>query len=965
MKLLWAFVCLILPVYLISQHEVYNDVAEQRNQKTPDLFSEVIVQSAAELTDHGVDQNVWNQAQLFDLDHAIVQHLLKDRPNFIEFEIPFQKDNYIVQLIRNDIFMQDAKVKTSSGQAKILASNRGVHYKGIIKGMDHSLVALSFFQKRMEGFISKGQEKLVISDLDDKKDGLTIIYKETAQHQNKKGTCEMPDDGYVYTDAELSFSSTKELENCVNVYVEIDHDIVFDKGGVEHAVNYIESIFNQSFVLYANDGIAMQISEIFAWDVPSPYSGGTAAMLLGQFQTYTDDFIGDIAHLVSYKANGGMAASFNGLCSSNPDQSMCFSSIQPNYNAVPAYSWTVMVITHEMGHLLGSRHTHACVWNGNGTTIDGCAGISEGDCPIGEIPEEGGTLMSYCHLQGVGVNFNLGFGPQPAAVIKNYISNATCLYSCDAAACLNGIQDGEETGVDCGGPICIPCPTCNDGIQNGDETGIDCGGDGCPICPVEYCKSEGTTQVYEYIESVFLSDIQNISGDDGGYGNYTALNTILDTSELYTMLLTPEHPGKKFKEYWCVWIDINVDGDFEDENELIGQAASEDPISLIINVPNVTQSIQIRMRVSMKYNGFPPPCGTFSYGEVEDYSVIILADGIASCADGIQNGDETGIDCGGILCDPCPDCHDGIQNGDETGIDCGGLNCPPCPTCDDGKQNGQETGVDCGGPDCDSCGVWEECVFSLVDHSDFEEGWGIWSDGGYNCRRSILDSLWANSGYYPVRLREKTESSCITSDTLDLSFYEEAMLSFSYITENFDSGEGFSLLFSQNGGVSFDKIKLWTLEEDFVDGVRYNDTLYIPGPFTYQCVFKFQNIASEKDEWFFIDDIEILACVSPIGNQSEGRYMSGSENADMEEIVQIFPNPAQDVIYFQFMDSSNKILQWRIINAQGKEVIPSQKMETNYSDLKRLDISGLSDGLHFIQFSNEKQQFVKKLMVQR
>ena len=74
---------------------------------------------------------------------------------------------------------------------------------------------------------------------------------------------------------------------------------------------------------------------------------------------------------------------------------------------------------------------------------------------------------------------------------------------------------------------------------------------------------------------------------------------------------------------------------------------------------------------------------------------------VATCTDGIMNGDETGIDCGGT-CDACPTCDDGIMNGDETGVDCGGT-CDACPTCDDGIMNGDETGVDCGGPDCDPC----------------------------------------------------------------------------------------------------------------------------------------------------------------------------------------------------------------------------------------------------------------------
>lgn len=76
-----------------------------------------------------------------------------------------------------------------------------------------------------------------------------------------------------------------------------------------------------------------------------------------------------------------------------------------------------------------------------------------------------------------------------------------------------------------------------------------------------------------------------------------------------------------------------------------------------------------------------------------------------TCEDGIKNGEETGIDCGGN-CNPCdePNCFDGMKNGNETGVDCGG-NCNPCkkkPSCNDGIKNGYETGVDCGGH-CDPC----------------------------------------------------------------------------------------------------------------------------------------------------------------------------------------------------------------------------------------------------------------------
>jgi len=50
--------------------------------------------------------------------------------------------------------------------------------------------------------------------------------------------------------------------------------------------------------------------------------------------------------------------------------------------------------------------------------------------------------------------------------------------------CTNGIQDGTETAIDCGG-TCPACATCNDGIKNQNETNIDCGGD-CTPCLIEY-----------------------------------------------------------------------------------------------------------------------------------------------------------------------------------------------------------------------------------------------------------------------------------------------------------------------------------------------------------------------------------------------------------------------------------------------------------------------------------------------
>lgn len=99
----------------------------------------------------------------------------------------------------------------------------------------------------------------------------------------------------------------------------------------------------------------------------------------------------------------------------------------------------------------------------------------------------------------------------------------------------------------------------------------------------------------------------------------------------------------------------------------------------------------------------------------------------ATCSDGVQNQDETAVDCGGTTCAPCPSCSDSKLGQEETGVDCGGPSCDPCPesapcqsasdclslscsadgscaaaTCSDGIQNQGETSVDCGG-ECAAC----------------------------------------------------------------------------------------------------------------------------------------------------------------------------------------------------------------------------------------------------------------------
>ena len=142
---------------------------------------------------------------------------------------------------------------------------------------------------------------------------------------------------------------------------------------------------------------------------------------------------------------------------------------------------------------------------------------------------------------------------------------------------------------------------------------------------VTYCATKGNNVNYEWIDLVQLGSINNTTGKNGGYGNFTNLSTNLTRGGSQTIYFSAGFASTAYTEYWRVWIDFNKDGDFTDAGEQVvsGSSSNSGTLSGTINVPATAALGQTRMRVSMKYNGAPTACETFSYGEVEDYTVNI------------------------------------------------------------------------------------------------------------------------------------------------------------------------------------------------------------------------------------------------------------------------------------------------------------------------------------------------------
>ncbi|MCF6351909.1 MAG: GEVED domain-containing protein [Cyclobacteriaceae bacterium] len=165
---------------------------------------------------------------------------------------------------------------------------------------------------------------------------------------------------------------------------------------------------------------------------------------------------------------------------------------------------------------------------------------------------------------------------------------------------------------------------------------------------ITYCSASGNNVNYEYIDLVQLGSINNATGANGGYGDFTSQSTILVASSSNTINFSAGFSGTNYSENWKVFIDYNQDGDFADagENVVTGSTSNAATASGTFTVPSGATLGSTRMRVVMAWNATPNACGTFTYGEVEDYTVTISAtvgNSIASY-DGFQAGNSINPD---------------------------------------------------------------------------------------------------------------------------------------------------------------------------------------------------------------------------------------------------------------------------------------------------------------------------------
>ncbi|MEO6685458.1 MAG: M12 family metallo-peptidase, partial [Dyadobacter sp.] len=616
----------------------------------------------------GINQNFHIVSLNFSADQF--RNLTDKKDKTLEIEIPGIEDLPVelelhqVKITSSDFTISDLTDKSLT-EAII---DQSLFYRGKIKGDENSLASLSFINNELSGMIIDSSGTRILGKNQDPTATETsyILYYEndiTADFNFLCGSVEK--DFTVRKNARLTEKSEAEECKYLGVYIETDKSVYDKFGSKANVTAYVLGLFNQVATLFSAEHIAFRISGLYIWDTIDPYASSQTNLddalnvFQGYWNTKNNNFPGQFAHLLTCRPLGGGNANMDAM--DNRNKAYGVNMVYGNYKIVPAYSWDVKVFAHELGHNLGSPHTHSCTWPGG--AIDNCTTV-EGNCPPGPTPVNGGTIMSYCQNTSIGINLALGFGTLPGNLIRSRVSNNNTLpvsnslpsdllaYNVAArSATLQWNFSGSNTShilqykTTSSTENWIELQTTKNIIllsnlspntnynwrvkgncsEYTEIQTFSTNNSQPTYCqPVDQCsKSIGIG-----LNSVSINNISLSTASDCAVGGYT-FNTSAPVPQLtagqsYTFNFSLI--GYNFAQHIKAWIDYNNDGEFTTD-ELIAETKTSltGNFSGTFKTPDnqISLGTRIRIRSNYFYSSFNS-CDNLSLGETEDYLVNFI-----------------------------------------------------------------------------------------------------------------------------------------------------------------------------------------------------------------------------------------------------------------------------------------------------------------------------------------------------
>lgn len=233
-----------------------------------------------------------------------------------------------------------------------------------------------------------------------------------------------------------------------------------------------------------------------------------------------------------------------------------------------------------------------------------------------------------------------------------------------------------------------------------------------------------------------------------------------------------------------------------------------------------------------------------------------------------------------------PTCNDGIQNGDETGVDCGGSSCPTCPPSD-----------------------------VVLNQGYFETGLDGWIEGGNDCSR--VSTSYSYEGSYSIRLRDGSgTASAMTLSNIDITPFSQVEVDLYFYINGLDNGE--SLLLRFYDGSTWNTVESFTVGSGYNNNAFNNVTVVLTSSqynFVSNSSFRFQCNASKKNEQIYVDQVTITGRVNSAARMTSSA-VEVNERGDSP--IMIYPNPVKgNVLNIKMVESKPFSYQLRSVSGQS------------------------------------------------
>jgi chitodextrinase len=477
---------------------------------------------------------------------------------------------------------------------------------------------------------------------------------------------------------------------------------------------------------------------------------------------------------------------------------------------------------------------------------------------------------------------------------------------------------------------------------------------------VTYCSSQGENSSYEWISNVEIGSFSN-SSDAAGYTDFTGQTVNLTAGGSVSVTLTPGFSGSSYNEYWKIWIDYNQDGDFSDNGELVFDpgSMSQSAVSGTMNIAS-DASGTTRMRITMKYNGAPSPCETFSYGEVEDYTV--------SFGEPTAPAAPTGLTSTNVTSSSFTMNWNAVSNASSYNAQV--------------REQGASTWTDYTGitsTSYDVTGLNAETTYEFRVQSVNSVGSSNYTTAQTVTTNAVsltyCDSYGENTNYEWIDLVELGSISNSTSSDGGYADYTNLSTDLNpgsnvtiYLSAGFASS---SYTEYWHVWIDFDQSGTFDSDEEMVSGSsssadKLSASFDVPsgatlGQTRMRVTMKYNSAASPCETFNYgeVEDYSVNITNTQNYNITEFADAEQLSNEEVTESIKVYPNPASNTLNLRINEGTRKGVV-DIYTAQGSLV----KSVSINGDFKSVDVSELPSGVYFIKVPDAREPFVKQFIKQ-